>query len=701
MAQNILALAERLLHRHLHRVQLHLLLLVLFANAILLPVQSFSVDTTAAAGKSVDSKKLLLFPYQEKGVDRLCSDRRLILGDDMGLGKTCQAISALNRLYDTGEFRPDQGRVLIICPKSVLNVWVDELEQWLDPRLLEEMDIHVCTAGEEPSASDRGLMQLINYDICHKHKDLLQGQSWDVVICDEAHYLKSHSSKRTLAILGSSTAKSKAGGVTQSASYVWLLTGTPILNRPVELYPLLRALDSSEWGSRKDFIESYCEPKSMKLRGRGRYVTNNNGASNLQELKKRLQPYMLRRYKVDVLTDLPPKLRSCVNLDGSDAAVQERRMVAEMMGMDDYVVERYDDADADADEEDEERNTGKFAESDSLVSFSAEASALTHYGIKASDFEDDKFLGALAKIRKETAMLKIKPAVALLKDVMACEKVVVFAHHRAIIYALVEEFGSKCVHIIGGMDTESRALAVRRFQNDDGCRIFIGSIRAAGVGVTLTAASHVVFLELDWSPAIMAQAEDRCHRVGQQDSVLCQYYVFRDTIDEWIAKTIIKKDVVATMALPTDRDTIEKTVGLADDESEGSNAYVFDFGKHKGIRIEDVPESYLMWLVTNESIWKKRPELWRALAYSGLVRDEPPPLDAGREAKRPTYVESNDALPKPTGKVDYVFNFGKHRSEQWEDVPISYRDWVVKNDVWKNRPDLKEALQSAGVIEVD
>ena len=512
MARNVLALAKRSLHRHLHR---HLLLLVLFAT-IILPVRSFSVDTTTATSDASESKKLQLFPYQEKGVQRLCSDRRLILGDDMGLGKTCQAISALNRFCDAGEIRPDQGRVLIICPKSVLNAWVDELEQWLDPRLLEPMDIHVCTAGEEPSDSDRGLIQLINYDICHKHKDLLQGQSWDVVICDEAHYLKSHNSKRTLAILGSSAAKSKTGGVTQSASYVWLLTGTPILNRPVELYPLLRALDSTEWGSRKDFIESYCEPKAMKLRGRGRYVTNNNGASNLQELKKRLQPYMLRRYKADVLTDLPPKLRSCVNLDGTDAAVQERRMVAEMMGMvDDYVVERYDDA-GNTDEEDDERHIGQFAESDSLVSFSAEASALTHYGIKASDFEDDKFLGALAKIRKETAMLKIKPAVALLKDVMACEKVVVFAHHRAIIHALVEEFGNKCVHIIGGMDTESRALAVRRFQNDDRCRIFIGSIGAAGVGVTLTAASHVVFLELDWSPAVMAQAEDRCHRVGQK-----------------------------------------------------------------------------------------------------------------------------------------------------------------------------------------
>ena len=669
-------------------MQLQLLhLLLLFT----VTVQSFSVEQTTAP-------KLELFPYQQRGVDVLVADQRIVLGDEMGLGKTIQAVSAINKLSATGELCPDQDRVLIICPKSVLNVWVDELDQWLDPRL-SEMEVHVCTAGAQPSSSNRGLIQLINYDVCHKHKDMLQGHAWKVVICDEAHYLKSHNSKRTLAVLGSSTGKSKAEGLTHSASYVWLLTGTPILNRPIELYPLLRALDESEWSSRTDFIESYCEPKTLKLRGRGRYVSNNNGASNLQELKKRLEPYMLRRYKADVLTDLPPKLRACVNLDGTDAAVaQERRMVAELMGTNDDMFDQYDDAD---DEEGEER-TGQFAASDSLVSFSAEASALTHYGIKASDFEDDKFLGALSKVRKETAMLKIIPAVALLKDVMACEKVVVFAHHRAIIHALVEEFGNSCSHIIGGMDTEKRAEAVRRFQNDDSCRIFIGSIRAAGVGVTLTAASHVVFLELDWSPAIMAQAEDRCHRVGQKDSVLCQYYVFRDTIDEWIAKTIIKKDVVATMALPTDRDDTGEYRESSDGESEGSNAnsYVFDFGKHKGIRLEDVPESYLVWLISNETIWKKRTDLWRALYRNGFVRDGPPP--AVEEAKRPTRsAKSDDKGPNDEGKVDYVFNFGKHRSQKWDDAPASYRDWVVKNDVWKNRPDLKEALQSAGVIDSD
>ena len=227
-------------------------------------------------------------------------------------------------------------------------------------------------------------------------------------------------------------------------------------------------------------------------------------------------------------------------------------------------------------------------------------------------------------------------------------------------------------------------------------------VNAAGVGVTLTAASHVVFLELDWSPAIMAQAEDRCHRVGQQDSVLCQYYVFRDTIDEWIAKTIIKKDVVATMALPTDHDDTGESRKLSDGENEGSNAnrYVFDFGKHKGIRLEDVPESYLMWLIGNETIWKKRPDLWRTLYRNGFVRDRPPP-DV-EEAKRPTRsAKSDDEVPKDDGEVDFVFNFGKHRSQKWDDVPASYRDWVVKNDVWKNRPDLKEALQSAGVIDTD
>eukprot|EP00521_Asterionellopsis_glacialis_P012047 CAMPEP_0195302020 /NCGR_PEP_ID=MMETSP0707-20130614/30344_1 /TAXON_ID=33640 /ORGANISM="Asterionellopsis glacialis, Strain CCMP134" /LENGTH=703 /DNA_ID=CAMNT_0040365147 /DNA_START=105 /DNA_END=2216 /DNA_ORIENTATION=+ len=685
--------------------------LVLLCSNIFSSVQSLSAAVVPLNNK-------ILFPYQSKGVERLVADKRVLLADEMGLGKTIQAISALNQLVQNGEMSKTEARVLIISPKSVLHVWQDELEEWLDPSFLQNLDIQLCTAGSSPEDPlSKGVIQLINYDICFKHKELLQAMPFDVLICDEAHYLKSSTSKRTKAILGNVAGTKTTRGI--SSRYLWLLTGTPIMNRPVELYPLLHALDPQGWETQTQFIERYCEPKVFKGGGgnrRRRWGVNANGATNLGELQNRLTPYMIRRYKTDVLTDLPPKLRSCVTLDGgSTAASIERQMVADMMTgmgtmttMNDNVSLLYD------------RNTntrGSGAEEENgllgLESFGAEASTLVEYGIKPSDFEDERFLGALAKIRKETALLKLDPAVAMLKDIIVCEKVVVFAHHRQIVLELVERFGSQCVHIIGGMESDQRAEAIQRFQTDDNCRIFVGSIRAAGVGVTLTAASHVVFLEMDWSPATMAQAEDRCHRVGQQDSVLCQYYVFRNTIDEWVARQLIAKEVVTTMALPTDTD-VAASISSSSSQTTTSRGisnslgYVFDFGKHQNLRLEDVPEDYIKFLLSKD-VWRNRPTLWRALHARGLVREEPPPAAAPSSSSKNVtrnriehhYQEDNESSEpsSPTKqKVEYTFNFGKHSGKDWDDVPISYRRWIVENGVWKSRSNLKRALQDAGIL---
>lgn len=595
--------------------------------AVPLPVVSLATTTYS------------LFPYQEAGARRLISDKRCLLADEMGLGKSAQAISALNRLLlpDARSGAELQNRsVLIVCPKSVLNVWLDELDKFLDPRL--GMDIQVATAGEAPKRSldRRGTIQLINYDVCHKHRDLLQaidldaevdrndggdiaGYAYDVVICDEAHYLKSPDAKRTVAVLGGGTGASP--GI--RSLYLWLLTGTPIMNRPIELYPFLRAIDPIIWGPMNTFIARYCDPKKRRSKN-GRWSMDARGAANLGELSDRLKPYMIRRYKADVLSELPPKLRSCVNLDGSEteAAYQERQLVAEMMGAkgDDFEFE----GDWRMDEEDLYSN---------LESFGAESAALISYlpDLKPSDFQDERILGRLAKIRKKTAMLKIKPAVQLLKDAILSHKVVVFAHHRQLVLALAEEFRKEAAHVIGGMNQEARATAVRRFQGDETCRLFVGSIRAAGVGLTLTAASHVVFLELDWSPASMAQAEDRCHRVGQKNCVQVQYYVFRDTIDEWIARQLVQKEIMVDMAL---RHYSTDDIVAHPEPTLRAVAYVMEFGKHKGVRIEDLPRDYLRFIIETDggAVYKSRHALWKALARLGFV-DPPPPRDEGTSAR--------------------------------------------------------------------
>jgi SWI/SNF-related matrix-associated actin-dependent regulator 1 of chromatin subfamily A len=427
---------------------------------------------TVSCFSSQPSKKKELFPYQQEGVQQLIKAKRLLLADEMGLGKTVQCIEAINRVGKDN----DDAIILIICPKSVLGVWESELRSWLDLPL----DVKI-TNPKEFSPPSEGTVTLINYDLCHKFREGLRrtGIVYDVLICDEAHYLKSLDAKRTKAILG--TGKDDTPCI--ASRYLWLLTGTPILNRPVELYPLLRAINPIEFNSFKDYTNRYCDPKTTRD-GRGNYRVDYTGATNLLELSQRLGSIMLRRYKIDVLAQLPPKFRSCkCLLDSGEADSERERIQGHLM------------------ERDHEYGYG-YDEGLRVEDFGSEASSLVQYLGRDINMGDpdmrNQIMGFISSIRKETALLKVDVSAELLENIMLSEKVIVFAHHRDVILRLMEKFGERAVCVLGGMSTEERSDAVSRFQNDPDIRIFVGSIRAAGVGLTLTASSHVVFLEMDW-----------------------------------------------------------------------------------------------------------------------------------------------------------------------------------------------------------
>jgi uncharacterized protein (DUF3820 family) len=388
---------------------------------------------------------------------------------------------------------------------------------------------------------------------------------------------------------------------------------------------------------------------------------------------------MLRRYKVDVLQQLPPKVRSCVCLTTTeDTAELERGKLRDLLSS---------------------ANSGSPASGEGLHDFGSEAQDLLSYlgMFNNLDLDDlamrNQIMGYLAIIRRETALSKLEPAVELLQDIILEEKVVVFAHHRELILQLTETFGKQAVSVLGGTSMEERSQAVEKFQKDEITRIFVGSIRAAGVGLTLTAASRVVFLELDWSPSVMTQAEDRCHRIGQQDCVRVQYYVFKNTIDEWVAKSLLYKQSNIDQILP------ERLAGKA-------SGYVFDFGKYKNANLEDAPRTYIQFLL-KEEVWRARPKLWQALSKKGLVFEEPPPHSSDDEKMTKNDEPLSDEIDvsktanfwESAAKADvsFTFDFGKYSGKEWNGVPDDYKIWLLRERVWKNRPNLKSALATAGV----
>lgn len=453
-------------------------------------------------------------PFQRAGIAYAFERPATLIGDEMGLGKTIQAIGILNAC-------PELRRVLVICPASLKLNWRNELNRWLvrpRPILVADSKTFVPLAD--------GIV-VINYDVLHKHEAAIKGTEWDLLIADESHYCKNPKARRTQMVFGKElTAKQRANGDTPvpgiTAKKRLLLTGTPIANKPVELWPLIHYLDPGTWGNFFKYALRYCAAYQ------GSHGWDFTGASNLSEMQDRLRStILLRRLKRDVLLELPQKRRQIIEFPADTPTL--RAVVRAELGVYDEVEEleaRVELAEASEDK----------AAYDSSVAALAKGQRACFEG--------------MSQLRRETAEAKIPLMVEHLRD--ACEssgKVIFFAHHKSVIAAMAAEFGAEAVQLVGDTSMNDRQAAVDRFQSDPTCKIFLGSITAAGVGITLTASSHVVFGELSWVPGDVSQAEDRAHRIGQRESVLVQHLVLEGSLDATMAKRIIAKQSVIDRAL--------------------------------------------------------------------------------------------------------------------------------------------------------
>jgi SWI/SNF-related matrix-associated actin-dependent regulator 1 of chromatin subfamily A len=326
----------------------------------------------------------------------------------------------------------------------------------------------------------------------------LRAQKWDVLILDEVHYLKNPKARRTANVFGGKVGDTILKPIISKRNLA--LTGTPVLNRPKEIYGVLKFLCPFGFPVKRDFLERYC---NLHLDEFGRW--NDMGASNLEELQKKLRcTVMLRRDKSQVLKELPPKTRQVIEIEPGESLKKK-------------LVKEYEEA--------------------SFKDFKIE-------------FDD------VSSMRKETGLAKVKHAIAFLENAIAQSgKVVAFAHHKDVIKAISDKLPS--VVVTGDTPLKRRNENVEAFQNNPNIKLFLGNIQAAGVGITLTASSHVVFIEGSWTPGELSQAEDRVHRIGQTQNVLIQHLVWAESLDSYMARKVIGKQEAITEIMETDLEFLE------------------------------------------------------------------------------------------------------------------------------------------------
>lgn len=470
--------------------------------------------------------KMPMYPYQARGVAYAIQKKRLIIGDKPGLGKTVQAIAAV---YAEGKFP-----CLVICPSSLKNNWKREWEMWTDKRAMV-MDDRVRNTWDQFWTAGLKDVFIVNYESLKKFfvKNIRKPEGKPLrldhiefnkhvamfasVIIDESHRVKDIKTQQT----------KFSKGICQGKDMILLCTGTPVINKPKDLVAQLGIIDQlPAFGGYKAFVNRYC--------------AGSNGASNLKELGYKLRTTCFyQRDKKDVLKDLPEKTRQIIICDITNRA-EYAAAEADLMK---YLVQ-YKNA------------------SDEKIERAMRGEIMVRIGI----------------LQNVSARGKIKAVEEYVGDLVdSGEKFILFAHLKEVVQQLRSAFPGS-VTITGDDSSEARDRAVTDFQKCGSCgtkleyhrdkdhewepsntKLIICSIKAAGVGLTLTAASRVGFIEFPWTAADCDQCEDRAHRIGQRENVQATYFLGKDTIDERIYEIIQEKRKIS-QAITGTQEEIEENI---------------------------------------------------------------------------------------------------------------------------------------------
>ena len=457
-----------------------------------------------------------LYKYQIEGVHFLeQKNGRALIADEMGLGKTVQVLSWL-------KLHPEFSKVLVICPASLKINWQREAEKWA----LLDMEILNGTTPHKIKSND----VIINYDILSYWEKHLKLKQFDVIIFDEAHYIKNNKAKRTKAFKR----------LVKSVPRLIALTGTPIENKPIEIYNIVKVIDPSIFPDATDFAVEFCGAKKT------RFGWDKNGATNTLRLNKILSSsIMIRRKKVDVLKDLPEKQIIKVPFEINNR-IEYDQAETEFV---EFLKKKFNTENLTEEILEELKQFAKRND----IEVSEELTTDEIRLIKEHKFERIASAPVLAQIEllKQLAVKgKIDQIIEWIENFLESgEKLVVFAVHKKVVSQLMEKFKHIAVKVDGSVSQKQRQEAVDKFQKDVKTRLFIGNIKAAGVGITLTAASNAAIIEFPWSPGELNQAADRIHRITQTKQVTIWNLVGESTIEEKIITLLKKKEKVITKIL--------------------------------------------------------------------------------------------------------------------------------------------------------
>lgn len=430
-------------------------------------------------------------PYQKQGIKKLIDMGRALLADDMGLGKTLQSLYAAIPLRRK---KP----IIVVCPASVKYGWEEEVKQHTGMRSwvlegrkpLPRLPLYVPP------------VVIINWDILQNWDKFLSKLNPQVVIADESQFAKSHKAARTKALKR----------LCKNVPFVFCLTGTPIENRPSELFTALHLLRPDIFDSWYSFANRYCGPKHTY------WGTTYDGATNIDELRQILVDHvMIRRRREEVLPELPPVTPHLVplqiNLEEYQAAEEDIRL---------WLIRRG-------------------------LAFSGKINALA--------------LTKMTHLLKLVAQLKLNNAIDWIRTFLETtdEKLVVFGFHRSILEHVYQEFYEEAVLVYGGVSGRKRQASIDEFATNPSKRLFIGNILAAGTGINKLqrVSCNACFLEFIWTPTKISQAIGRLNRLGQTRAVTVHYLVAYGTIEHKLCRALQKKQAI-----------IDQTIDGTLDESE-------------------------------------------------------------------------------------------------------------------------------------